>query len=132
MTMRHPPPIAGIRLGSPWAEVRDRLGDPVRSEPRSRTEAQLFYEGLHLVLLDDAVVEIAVPLDGPQGAGFPSSRERIEAAHGPPEERVVEQDLEAWIYEGPGFDALYLFVPVGAENAEEIVFRTHTHDDDEA
>ncbi|WP_373048331.1 hypothetical protein [Vulgatibacter sp.] len=128
--IRQPPPIAGIQLGASWKEVRDRLGDPLRSEPRSRTEAQLFYEGLHLVLLEDRVVEIAVPLAGPLGGGFPSTRERIEAAYGPPEERVEEQALEAWIYEGAGFDALYLFAPVGEAVAEEVVFRTHTHEDD--
>ena len=124
--IRTPPPIAGIQLGARWMQVRDRLGDPIRSEPRSHTEAQLFYEGLHLVLLEDRVVEIAVPLGGPQGAGFPAERERIETAWGPPDERVTEEDLEAWIYEGPDFDALYLFAPVGAPAAEEIVFRKHT------
>lgn len=128
--IRQPPPIAGIRLGSSWKEVRDRLGDPLRSEPRSRTEAQLFYDGLHLVLQDDRVVEIAVPLDGPQGGGFASTRERIETAFGKPDERVTEETLEAWIFEGRDFDALYLFVPVGAATAEELVFRMHTHDDE--
>ena len=128
--IRQPPPIAGIGLGASWREVRDRLGDPLRSEPRSRTEAQLFYDGLHLVLQDDRVVEIAVPLDGPQGGGFASTRERIEAAFGQPDERMVEETLEAWIFEGADFDALYLFVPVGAPTAEELVFRTHTHDDE--
>ena len=128
--IRQPPPIAGIRLGSSWQEVRSRLGDPQRSEARSRTEAQLFYEGLHLVLADDRVVEITIPLAEALGGGFPSTRSRIEAMHGEPDERMEEHSLEAWIYEGNGFDALFLFVPVGAEVAEELVYRTHIHEDE--
>lgn len=127
--IRQPPPIAGIGLGASWRDVRDRLGDPLRSETRSSTEAQLFYDGLHLVLQDDRVVELAVPLDGPLGGGFASTRDRIEASFGEPDDRMVEAALEAWIYEGADFDALYLFVPVGAAAAEELVFRTHTHDE---
>ena len=125
--IRQPPPIAGIALGASWREVRARLGDPVRTEPHGRTEAQLHYEGLHLVLAEDRVVEISVPLAGPLGAGFPATRERIEATHGAPDERVTEQLLEAWIYEGRDFDAMFLFAPAGAQMAEEIVFRTHGH-----
>ena len=30
-----------------------------------------------------------------------------------------------------GFDAMFLFVPPGYESAEEIVFRMHTHEDEE-
>jgi hypothetical protein len=129
--IRQPPPIAGIALGATWREVRDRLGDPLRSEPRSRTEAQLFYEGLHLILAEDRIVEIGVPLSGPLGGGFPSTRDRIEAAHGTPDETIVEEQLEAWIYEGTDFDAMFLFVPPGYGTAEEVVFRMHTHEDEE-
>ncbi len=128
--MRPPPPIAGISLGASWSEVRSRLGDPTRTEPRSRTEAQLYYEGLHLILSEDRVIEIAVPLSGPLGTGFPSTRERIEATHGVADETLVEEQLEAWIYEGRDFDAMFLFVPPGYEFAEEMVFRMHTHEDE--
>lgn len=110
--------------------MRDRLGDPARTETSGPTEAQLFYDGLSLVLADDRVVEISVSLAGPQGAGFPAHRERIETSWGPPEERLIEDALEAWIYEGIGFDALFLFAPVGAAVAEELVFRSHPPDDE--
>lgn len=127
--IRRPPPLSGLWLGASWREVRDNLGDPERVENRSRTESQLFWEGMSAVLHGDRVVEIGVSLGDGAASGMPSTRAQIEAAHGDPDERVTEGELEAWIYEGPDFDALYLFAPVGAAVAEEVVFRTHTHDE---
>ncbi len=124
MAFRRPPPISGVWLGATWQELRARLGDPVRSEKRARFEAELFWDELSVVLVEDRVVELAVPL-ATGGAGLPRTRAAIEAAHGPPDEKADEGGLEAWIYEGAGFDAMFLFAPAGAPAAEQLVFRVH-------
>ena len=128
--IRPPAPIAGVWLGDSWREVRARLGDPVRVENRSRTESQLFYESMSLVLERDRVVELAQPLGPAASSGFTHTRAQIEAAHGEPDERESEDRLEAWIYEGSGFDAMFLFVPPGAPVAEELVFREHAAEEE--
>jgi hypothetical protein len=129
--IRAPAPIAGVWLGDSWREVRARLGDPVRVENRSRTESQLFYDTLSLVLSEDRVVELTQPLGPAASSGFPSTRAQIEAAHGEPDARETEEQLEAWIYEGAGFDAMFLFAPRESAVAEELVFRVHEELDPE-
>jgi len=127
--IRRPLPIRGLWLDASWREVRDRLGDPERVENRGRDESQLFWEGMSVVLVGDRVVEMGVALGDGGASGLPSSRAQIESANGEPDERVTEGALEAWIYAGAGFDALFLFVPVGAPVAEEVVFRVHTQEE---
>ncbi|AKU90845.1 hypothetical protein [Vulgatibacter incomptus] len=129
--IRRPPPIAGVWLGASWRELRDRLGDPLRGENRSRTEAELFYDGLSAVLSDDRVVELSLSLGDDSCTGIPSTRAQVLAAHGEPDEKMIEAELEGWVYEGADFDAIFLFAPPGSPVAEEVVFRTHTHEIDE-
>jgi len=129
--IRRPPPVAGIWLGASWREVRDRLGDPGRVENRSSIESELFYDDLRLVLLDDEIIELTVILGENASSGLPSTRAQIEATHGDPDERLTEGDLEAWVYAGPDFDAIFLFAPIGATIAEELVFRTRNDLDQE-
>ncbi|HWV38641.1 MAG TPA: hypothetical protein VN033_09195 [Vulgatibacter sp.] len=126
--IRRPLPIRGLWLDASWREVRDRLGDPERVETRSRNESQLFWDGMNVVLEGDRVVEIGVALNDGGASGLPSTRAQIESANGEPDERIVEGALEAWVYAGPGFDALFLFVPVGAPVAEEVVFRVQSQE----
>lgn len=129
--IRAPAPIAGVWLGASWREVRARLGDPLRVENRGRTESQLFYEIMSLVIAEDRVVELSQPLGPEAASGFPHTRAQIQAAHGEPDATQTEGQLEAWIYEGAGFDAMFLFAPAGAAVAEELVFRVHEELDPE-
>lgn len=128
--IRRPPPFAGVWLGASWRELRDRLGEPERVENRSSIEAELFYEGLSAVLLDDELVELSLDLGGDAFSGLPSTRAQIEVAHGRPDEELSEGELEAWIYGGADFDALFLFAPPGAPEAEQVVFRTRFDDEE--